>query len=126
MFCRHESLLKHVTKLELLATLVAAMGHDLDHPGVNEKFLVATGSHLAVLYDNVSVLENHHWRSAIACFLEAGMAKYLTEAQFLEFTDLVRSLILATDISRQQVRPINFKSVHSHWLDQTYSPCSTI
>ena len=89
------------------------MGHDLDHPGVNEKFLVATGSHLAVLYDNVSVLENHHWRSAIACFVEAGMAKYLTEAQFLEFTDLVRSLILATDISRRQVRPINFKSVHS-------------
>ena len=80
------------------------MGHDLDHPGVNEKFLVATGSHLAVLYDNVSVLENHHWRSAIACFVEAGMAKYLTEAQFLEFTDLVRSLILATDISRQQAR----------------------
>ena len=80
------------------------MGHDLDHPGVNEKFLVATGSHLAVLYDNVSVLENHHWRSAIACFVEAGMSKYLTEAQFLEFTDLVRSLILATDISRQQAR----------------------
>ena len=70
--------------------------------GVNEKFLVSTGSHLAVLYDNVSVLENHHWRSAIACFVQSGLAKYLSEAQFSEFTDLVRSLILATDISRQQ------------------------
>ena len=71
--------------------------------GVNEKFLVSTGSHLALLYDNVSVLENHHWRSAISCFVDAGMTKYLSaEGQFLEFTELVRSLVLATDISRQQ------------------------
>ena len=70
---------------------------------MNEKFLVSTGSHLALLYDNVSVLENHHWRSAISCFVDAGMTKYLTvEGQFLEFTELVRSLVLATDISRQQ------------------------
>jgi len=102
VFCQHVSLVNHLTKVELLATLVAAMCHDLDHPGVNEKFLVSTGSHLAVLYDNVSVLENHHWRSAIACFVESGLGKYLSESQFSEFTDLVRSLILATDISRQQ------------------------
>lgn len=102
VFCQQPCLRAHLTQLELLATLVAAMCHDLDHPGVNEKFLVSTGSHLAVLYDNVSVLENHHWRSAISCFIESGLAKYLTDTQFAEFTDLVRSLILATDISRQQ------------------------
>ena len=32
---------------------------------------------VAVLYDNRSVLENHHWRSAIACFIESGLARYL-------------------------------------------------
>ena len=57
---------------------------------------------MAILYDNVSVLENHHWRSVIACFVESGLVKYITESQFLELTDLVRSLVLATDISRQQ------------------------
>lgn len=104
VFCQRASLSlqQHITQLELLAVLVAAMCHDLDHPGVNEKFLVSTGSHLAALHDNVSVLENHHWRSAIACFVESGLSKYLSESQFTEFTDLVRSLILATDISRQQ------------------------
>ena len=102
VFCQQTCLRTSLTRVELLSTLVAAMCHDLDHPGVNEKFLVSTGSHLAVLYDNVSVLENHHWRSALACFLEAGLAKYLTETEFSEFSDLVRSLILATDISRQQ------------------------
>jgi len=102
VFCRQPQIANHLTKLGLLAVLTAAVCHDLDHPGVNEKFLVSTGSHLAVLYDNVSVLENHHWRSAIASFVESGLTKYLTEAQFAEFTDLVRSLVLATDISRQQ------------------------
>jgi len=102
VFCNQPAIANHLSKLELLAVLTAAVCHDLDHPGVNEKFLVSTGSHLAVLYDNVSVLENHHWRSAIACFVESGLTKYITETQFAEFTDLVRSLVLATDISRQQ------------------------
>jgi len=114
VYCRQAAILPHLTPLEMLAALVAAVSHDLDHPGVNEKFLVSTGSHLAVLYDNVSVLENHHWRSAISCFVDSGLAKYLTDSQFLELTDLVRSLILATDISRQQ----EFLSQFRHFLDR--------
>jgi len=113
VFCSQEKLKRHLTKLELLAALTAAVCHDLDHPGVNEKFLVSTGSHLAVLYDNVSVLENHHWRSAISCFVESGLTRYLNEAQYLEFTDLVRALVLATDISRQQ----EFLNQLRHHLD---------
>lgn len=31
--------------------LIAAMTHDLDHPGVNQAFLTATKNHLAQLYD---------------------------------------------------------------------------
>jgi len=102
VYCQQNCILPYLSPVELLAALVSAVSHDLDHPGVNEKFLVSTGSHLALLYDNVSVLENHHWRSAISCFVDSGMTKYLTDIQFLEFTELVRSLVLATDISRQQ------------------------
>jgi len=113
VYCRQAAILPYLTPLELLAALVAAVSHDLDHPGVNEKFLVSTGSHLAVLYDNVSVLENHHWRSAVSCFIDSGLSKYLSESEFLEFTDLVRLLILATDISRQQ----EFLTQFQHFLD---------
>ncbi len=38
--------------------LIASVCHDLDHPGVNNKFLVATNSELALLYNDRSVLEN--------------------------------------------------------------------
>ena len=41
---------KHVTPLEIMASLIAAVSHDLDHPGVNQPFLIATSNHLAALY----------------------------------------------------------------------------
>lgn len=41
---------RHLTDLEKLSAILAAVCHDLDHPGVNQSFLVATNSHLASLY----------------------------------------------------------------------------
>lgn len=46
----------HLTPLEIAASLIAAMAHDLDHPGVNQPFLVATSNHLASLYKVILVV----------------------------------------------------------------------
>lgn len=45
---------RYLTPLEVAASLIAAMAHDLDHPGVNQPFLVATSNHLASLYKAIS------------------------------------------------------------------------
>jgi len=34
-----------------MSSLIAAVTHDLDHPGVNQHFLIATFNHLAALYE---------------------------------------------------------------------------
>uniref|UniRef100_K1R860 Phosphodiesterase n=1 Tax=Magallana gigas TaxID=29159 RepID=K1R860_MAGGI len=39
-----------IPKFEVMTSLLAAMTHDLDHPGVNQAFLIATANHLADLY----------------------------------------------------------------------------
>ncbi|KAI8800488.1 hypothetical protein BJ742DRAFT_686039, partial [Cladochytrium replicatum] len=39
--------------------LAAAM-HDVDHPGCNNAFLISTGDSKALVYNDRSVLENHH------------------------------------------------------------------
>jgi hypothetical protein len=51
------------TSLDSIAVfgiLIAALCHDLDHPGVNNSLLAGCGSDLATLYNDVSILENHH------------------------------------------------------------------
>jgi len=52
------------TDLEVLAAIFAACVHDVDHPGVTNQFLVATGAELAILYNDESVLEQHHLATA--------------------------------------------------------------
>ncbi len=102
-FLQEDAIRRHLTPMEMMAALVAAVCHDLDHPGKSEKFLIATGNPLACMYSNSSVLENHHWRSAVAALWESGMMHALDEesGERRRFQELVREVILATDISRQ-------------------------
>jgi len=46
--------------LETVSSLIAAGIHDVDHPGVNNFYLVNTKSPLAVVYNDKSVLESYH------------------------------------------------------------------
>ena len=50
--------------LETASCLIAAAVHDIDHPGVNNYYLVNTKSPLSILYNDKSVLENCHAATA--------------------------------------------------------------
>ena len=50
----------HVTQTEKFSLMIAALAHDLDHPGVSNAFLVNTRDPLATVYNDSSVLENAH------------------------------------------------------------------
>ncbi|XP_050514468.1 uncharacterized protein LOC126889827 isoform X1 [Diabrotica virgifera virgifera] len=107
-FLQETRIRRHITPLEIMASLIGAVAHDLDHPGVNQHFLISTSNHLAILYQNKSVLENHHWRSAVGCLLESGVAEQLTPYRS-ELEQQIRDLILATDINRQNEFLTQFK-----------------
>ena len=49
-----------LNNLEILGFLLAAACHDLDHPCLNNIYLVNTHSRLAHRYNDKSILENHH------------------------------------------------------------------
>ena len=100
-FLQESNILEHLEPVEIMASLIGAVTHDLDHPGVNQPFLIATSNHLAALYENTSVLENHHWRSAVGCLLESGVAEQIQHIR-PQLEQQISSLILATDITRQQ------------------------
>ncbi|XP_035257277.1 cGMP-inhibited 3',5'-cyclic phosphodiesterase A-like isoform X2 [Anguilla anguilla] len=92
-----------VPALELMALYVAAAMHDYDHPGRTNAFLVATGAPQAVLYNDRSVLENHHAASAWNLFMsrpEYNFLVNLDHVEFKRFRFLVIEAILATDLKK--------------------------
>ncbi|XP_056409063.1 cGMP-inhibited 3',5'-cyclic phosphodiesterase 3A-like [Hyla sarda] len=93
----------HIPSLELMALYVAAAMHDYDHPGRTNAFLVATNAPQAVLYNDRSVLENHHAASAWNLFLSRPEYNFLVNLDHMEFKRfrfLVIEAILATDLKK--------------------------
>ncbi|XP_006865889.1 PREDICTED: cGMP-inhibited 3',5'-cyclic phosphodiesterase B [Chrysochloris asiatica] len=93
----------HIPALELMALYVAAAMHDYDHPGRTNAFLVATNAPQAVLYNDRSVLENHHAASAWNLYLshpEYNFLLNLDHVEFKRFRFLVIEAILATDLKK--------------------------
>ncbi|XP_044211014.1 cGMP-inhibited 3',5'-cyclic phosphodiesterase A-like isoform X2 [Thunnus albacares] len=92
-----------IPSLELMALFVAAAMHDYDHPGRTNAFLVATSAPQALLYNDRSVLENHHAASAWNLFMSRPEYNFLVNLEHVEFKRfrfLVIEAILATDLKK--------------------------
>ncbi|EDO38644.1 predicted protein, partial [Nematostella vectensis] len=88
--------------IERMALFVACLCHDLDHRGTNNAFQVSSNSTLAALYSSEgSVMERHHFAQTVCILNSSGcnIFKNLTESEFEKVLDLIRYIILATDLS---------------------------
>ncbi|XP_039985118.1 cAMP-specific 3',5'-cyclic phosphodiesterase 4D-like isoform X1 [Xiphias gladius] len=90
------------TDLEIMAALFASAIHDVDHPGVTNQFLINTSSELALMYNDASVLENHHLAVGFKllqednCDIFQNLSKKLRES----LRKMVIDMVLATDMSK--------------------------
>ncbi|XP_072323758.1 high affinity 3',5'-cyclic-AMP phosphodiesterase 7A isoform X3 [Scyliorhinus torazame] len=100
-YLKEAKLAEFVSPWDILVGLLAAATHDMDHPGVNQSFLIKTNHYLACLYKNTSVLENHHWKSAVCVLQESKLFSHLSVEESYQLGHQLGSLILATDITRQ-------------------------
>ncbi|CDQ86599.1 unnamed protein product, partial [Oncorhynchus mykiss] len=88
--------------LEILAAIFAAAIHDVDHPGVSNQFLINTNSELALMYNDESVLENHHLAVGFKLLQEdnCDIFQSLTKKQRQSLRKMVIEMVLATDMSK--------------------------
>ncbi|CAM1313518.1 Uncharacterised protein at_DN1927, partial [Pycnogonum litorale] len=97
-----------LTDLEVLSVLVAAVIHDFEHSGTTNNFHVMSGSYTALLYNDRSVLENHHISSAFQLLItdENNFLNHLSPQEYREFRSLVIEMVLCTDMSShfQQIK----------------------
>ncbi|XP_071454561.1 cGMP-dependent 3',5'-cyclic phosphodiesterase-like [Hetaerina americana] len=99
----------HITELEGFVFIVACVCHDLDHRGTTNSFQLASDSVLAGLYSSEgSVMERHHFSQAMCILNTEGcnIFESLQQAEYKRCLDLLRHLILATDLA-QHLRIFN-------------------
>ncbi|CAK6972170.1 cAMP-specific 3'%2C5'-cyclic phosphodiesterase 4D-like isoform X3 [Scomber scombrus] len=90
------------TDLEIMAVLFASAIHDVDHPGVTNQFLINTSSELALMYNDTSVLENHHLAVGFKLLQEdnCDIFQNLSKKQKDSLRKMVIDMVLATDMSK--------------------------
>ncbi|XP_071059720.1 3',5'-cyclic-AMP phosphodiesterase 4C-like isoform X2 [Pseudochaenichthys georgianus] len=101
------------TDLEILAALFAAAIHDVDHPGVSNQFLINTNSELALMYNDESVLENHHLAVGFKLLHQehCDIFQNLNKRQRQSLRKLVIDLVLATDMSKHMTLLADLKTM---------------
>uniref|UniRef100_A0A6Q2XM44 Phosphodiesterase n=1 Tax=Esox lucius TaxID=8010 RepID=A0A6Q2XM44_ESOLU len=90
-----------LNELEILAMVFAAAIHDFEHTGTTNNFHIQTRSEVAILYNDRSVLENHHVSAAYKLMQEDGMNVLvnLSKDDWRELRALVIEMVMSTDMS---------------------------
>ncbi|RLN26325.1 hypothetical protein BBJ28_00024859, partial [Nothophytophthora sp. Chile5] len=93
----------YFARVEVFSMLVAALCHDLDHPGNTNDLEVKAHSQLALTHNDDAVLERHHCRVAFIILSHPGanlLARLPSRACFVYVRRLLIHCILATDMAK--------------------------
>uniref|UniRef100_A0A8C6B729 Phosphodiesterase n=1 Tax=Monodon monoceros TaxID=40151 RepID=A0A8C6B729_MONMO len=118
----HTGIMHWLTELEILAMVFAAAIHDYEHTGTTNNFHIQTRSDVAILYNDRSVLENHHVSAAYRLMQEEEMNVLvnLSKDDWRDLRNLVIEMVLSTDMSGhfQQIKNIRNSLQQPEGLDK--------
>ncbi|XP_053999390.1 LOW QUALITY PROTEIN: high affinity cAMP-specific and IBMX-insensitive 3',5'-cyclic phosphodiesterase 8-like [Hylaeus anthracinus] len=122
-FMQSERLKQILEPLDEVAALIAAAAHDVDHPGRSSQFLCNANNKLAILYNDISVLESHHAALTFKLTLSensVNIFKNLTRETYKLVRQNVIDMILATEMTKHFEHLAKFMNVCSVRMgDQT-------
>ncbi|CCI40817.1 unnamed protein product [Albugo candida] len=91
-----------LTSLDIVGCLIAALCHDIDHPGHSNAYEVMAGTQLAMLYSDESVLEYHHAYTTFRLLTkvdEINVLKNLNPTEYRYIRKVIINAILGTDMA---------------------------
>ncbi|KAM9448849.1 high affinity cGMP-specific 3',5'-cyclic phosphodiesterase 9A isoform 5-T5 [Salvelinus alpinus] len=102
-----------IDSIDLLTMLTSAVCHDLDHTGYNNAYQINARTELALRYNDISPLENHHCAVAFEILEknENNIFRNLTTEQYKRIREGIIKCILATDMTRHNEILNKFKSI---------------
>ena len=87
--------------LDLLSIFIAALGHDIGHPGLTNTYHINDSTDIAITYNDISVLENFHASTLFKTIrrTENNIFEKLTSIDYKIIRKRMISEILATDMA---------------------------
>ncbi|XP_046472198.1 high affinity cAMP-specific and IBMX-insensitive 3',5'-cyclic phosphodiesterase 8A isoform X2 [Neodiprion pinetum] len=130
-FMRSERLKMIFDPLDEVTALIAAAAHDIDHPGRSSQFLCNANNKLAILYNDLAVLESHHAALTFKLTLaddRANIFKGLDRESYKVARQNVIDMILATEMTRHFEHLAKFVNVCSNRMagDSQSEPVSEV
>jgi len=107
------ALAKCFTSLEIMAAILGCAVHDVDHPGLTNQFLINSGDNLAIIYNDESVLENHHLAVTFKLLQNPACDIFnrLSNKQRMSVRKMMIDMVLATDMSKHMSLLGNLKTM---------------
>ncbi|XP_053162444.1 high affinity cGMP-specific 3',5'-cyclic phosphodiesterase 9A isoform X3 [Hemicordylus capensis] len=102
-----------ISQMDILMLMTASVCHDLDHPGYNNTYQINARTELALRYNDISPLENHHCAVAfhILAQPECNIFASVDQEPFKRIRQGIITLILATDMARHAEILDSFKEI---------------
>ncbi|KAF7732876.1 High affinity cAMP-specific and IBMX-insensitive 3',5'-cyclic phosphodiesterase 9A [Apophysomyces ossiformis] len=105
MLC-HFEVERYLSRVDMAALLIAALCHDIGHPGKNNNYQVNLKTELAVRYNNKSVLESYSCSLTMDLLTKHQLLRHVQNASTkigvptteLELRSFIIKMILATDM----------------------------
>ncbi|KAF5401979.1 Phosphodiesterase [Paragonimus heterotremus] len=90
----------HFSLLEKICLFIAALCHDLDHRGYDNRFMKKFSTPLASLYSS-SPMEHHHFNMTITILQQRdhNIFRYFKNASYRNILGIIKHAILSTDLA---------------------------
>jgi len=114
--------LKIMDRLDEATALIASAAHDIDHPGRSSAFLCNSDHALALLYNDICVLESHHASKTFRLTLsdeKHNIFKNLDRDMYKLARSVITDMILATEMTRHFEHLAKFVSVFGNDVGET-------